>query len=448
MQKDTSEKSDEELGTAEAPIGSGGQMEEPVFKMPEWKISWLQDDEPEAQSASEATIDDSVGVPVPPWSSHPPLPQTPLMLCSPPAVAPELSTGDVGTSQGKISSFIPRLQIPYLMEENTEITWDPPGEDGAPPVPGVGHNPTSEGTINSPVVALRLKDPGHLLQLSQGAPDESFKAGYLTHDAATRRFSPRSDAEIYGRALSDLIDFPGAAATSDLLPLESGPLLPKEEEESHLEQIAEEHRPSGLAEEAWATLRRAAALGLQPGEDVVDTPRVCEFNPIATQFQVFNPEGTEDSADVAHLPDIISSDLPPLPSEWPKENTLVKEVDSVAPVEPKSTLLEIPESMRPHVGQPELIDMRGLPLGPEVPSWNPDQSVMTFPQPTTDEDFETHPFFTTMEIKNQAFSRTGSLDSDLEKVSKEIESEAWSRGSDDKVVGGRFSRKRRAKKSK
>lgn len=448
MKKDTSKTSDEEVETTDTPTDHGGQVKDPAFNMPEWKTSWLQDDEPEDYLGPPMSADASIELQTPTWAGHSPLPGAPLMLCSPLVEESGQPWSEPQTGQTPIAPFAPRLQVPCLMEESAEITWDAIGEDDVRIESGVSPNPFSEGTASFPRAGLRLKDTGHPLQLSPEAPDESLKAGYLAHDSAIRRFSPRSDADVYGRALLDLIDFPGVATSEDLLPLESGPLLPNEEEESHLEQIAEERSLPGLAEEVWATLRRAAALGLQPGENLVDTPRICEFNPLVTQFQVLQSKDAQDPPEATELPDMITGDLTPLPSEWPEDNSPEAESGSLLPLEPKSTLLEIPDSMRTHIAQPELIDMRGLLEGPKMRSWNPDQSVMTFPQPATDEDIETHPFFTTMEIKNQAFSRTGSMDSDLEKVSKEIESEAWSRGSDDKVVGGRFSRRRRTKKSK
>jgi hypothetical protein len=240
---------------------------------------------------------------------------------------------------------------------------------------------------------------------------------------ALRRFSPQINADTPGRAIGieegiwhfadeEALDTPGTI----------------EENTTNTDLVS----PQENVHSTWETLRRVAILGLRPGEYLVDLPPLVELE-------------SNGSA--------IGSARTPLVSTFEEVRQVLATMDTLTETPPwddtthsSVAFSEIVETSHPYDAfspSEDVVEPKDSYLANEEASTS-DENILAFPRRATPQDdaIDQHPFFTTMELKNLAFDKAGTLDTDLDKVSRRLQKKAWSRGQDDVVVKGRFGRQR------
>jgi hypothetical protein len=293
----------------------------------------------------------------------------------------------------------------------------------------------------APCLNAAFEQKSLLLETETDRPSTEIQFSDLN---AVRRFGPALDDDLPGRGLPASTPEADPISSSSLLPFDHIEQQERGEDFPPVKSFAEDPE-STLRPSVWATLRRVAALGLRPGELLVDTPLVSDvFNTAVEQSEDSTRKPlSETFREVSHVLegfDNITSAEAPLPLA-PFE-PLIPEPPVLEQVSQSIGELEaaVPQSATSPSPEPKLFDLR------EENVAQGSDEVMEFPRANREEALDEHPFFTTMELKNQAFSMTGSMDKDLDKVSSNLEQQSWSRGSDDIVVGRRLLRKSAKKK--
>lgn len=388
----------------------------------EYKHSWLEFED-DISPSTTSTFDQS--------STTPPLVSPPgrLFDFSVPAPTPHGSLWGVTESRPAAGEF-----------ERLEVPNEPPFlqivHDG-------DHHASFVSELFEPAPYLDgAPEPKSLMLETE--PDRPSTEIQFSDLNAVRRFGPAVDDDLPGRGISAASEEADTISSSSLLPFDDIAQQERGEDFPRVKSFAEDPE-STLRPSVWATLRRVAALGLRPGELLVDTPLVSDvFNSSAELVEDPTRKPlSETFREVSHVlegfDDIRSAEAPVPATHFELS------IPQPLALEPAAPSVHAPEqALTPDAStstpEPKLFDLREEETTPRP------EDVMEFPKANREEALDEHPFFTTMELKNQAFSLTGSMDKELDKVSSSLEQQSWSRGSDDIVVGRRLLRKSAKKK--